>query len=141
MTVDSIASPQPKLIVRGIDLNTASREELQKMLPGRVLTVRQVNEIIRARNKKPFESIDELAEIRGIGRKTFDRLKQLSQGSDIIPFLDPNSIRTPAQLWAANLGLTKSQVQAVFDELQRGAFKDIEDLKQRLKGRGIAKNL
>ena len=135
--VTSPITAPSKLIVRGLDLNTASREELQKILPGRLLTVRQVNEIIKARNKKPFESVEDLAGISGIGRKTFDRLKQLAQGNDIIPFLDPQSIRTPAQLWAANLGLTKSQAKTVFDELQRGAFKDIEDLKQRLKGKGI----
>ncbi len=129
------ATPQIKL--GQLDINTATREELQKLLPGRSLTVRQVNAILRRRQQSAITKIDDLKNVPGIGGKTFERLKQLSEGYQIIPLLDPRSIRTPTQLWAANLGLTKSQAETIFNELQKGTFKDIEDLKARLKGKGI----
>ncbi|ARV58035.1 hypothetical protein BZZ01_04750 [Nostocales cyanobacterium HT-58-2] len=127
----------PRVQVGTIDLNTATREELQNLLPGRSLNVRQENAIIRRREQQPFTSVEDLRTIPSIGGKTFERLKQLAEGNAIIPLLDPQSIRTPVQLWASNLGLTKTQADTIFRELQKGGFKDIEDLKQRLKGKGI----
>ncbi|MCC5616366.1 minor capsid protein [Nostoc sp. CHAB 5836] len=131
------AVPTPQVKLGQLDINTATREELQKILPSSLLTVRQVNAILRRREQSAIAKIDDLKNVPEIGVKTFERLKQLSEGYQIIPLLDPRSIRTPAQLWAANLGLTKSQAETVFNELQKGAFKDIEDLKTRLHGKGI----
>ncbi|MFN6560052.1 MAG: minor capsid protein [Nostoc sp. ChiSLP01] len=136
-TVDSQQSTVPQVKLGQVDLNTATREELQKLLPGRNLTVRQVNAILKRREQSAITKIDDLKNVPEIGKKTFERLKQLSEGYQIIPLLDPRSIRTPTQLWAANLGLTKSQAETIFNELQKGSFKDIEDLKARLKGKGI----
>lgn len=135
--ITEIPQETPTVKIGQLDLNTATREELQKILPGRSLTVRQVNAIIKRREQSAIVKIDDLKNVPEIGTKTFERLKQLSEGYQIIPLLDPRSIRTPTQLWAANLGLTKSQAQTIFDELQKGSFKDIEDLKARLKGKGI----
>lgn len=134
---EKIAIPQVRL--GQLDINTATREELQKLLPGRSLTVRQINAILGRRQQSAITKIEDLKTVPGIGLKTFERLKQLSEGYQIIPLLDPRNIRTPTQLWAANLGLTKSQAETVFNELQKGNFKDIEDLKARLKGKGIGK--
>lgn len=127
----------PLVLLGQLDINTATREELQKILPGRSLTVRQVNAILKRREQSAITKIEDLKNVPEIGAKTFERLKQLSEGYQIIPLLDPKSIRTPTQLWAANLGLTKSQSETIFNELQKGSFKDIEDLKTRLKGKGI----
>jgi competence protein ComEA len=55
-----------------VDLNTATAEELRK-LPG--LGAKRVQLILEMRKKKPFTRVTQLLEVRGIGRKTLERLK------------------------------------------------------------------
>lgn len=124
-----------QFLVGGIDLNTATREQIQALLPARLLNVRQINEILRYRKNNRIDSVEDLKKIPEIGRKTLERLIQLSQDFDPVMFL--NDVRSPAQLWASNLGLTRSQARTVFEELQKAPFKNIEDMKERLKGKGI----
>lgn len=137
--VAAIPVSRPKLMVGSIDLNRATIQELTSLLPGRSLNVRQARSIIRYRNQAPFQSIDDLKNVPDVGAKTVEKLRQLSEGSEIFVFLSPQNIRTPTQLWASNLGLTRSQAKTVFDEMQKGAFKDLQDLQTRLKGKGIGK--
>jgi len=54
-----------------VSLNTAGIEELAK-LPGMSLKV--AKEIVK---KRPFATLDELTEVRGIGEKTLRRIKSL----------------------------------------------------------------
>lgn len=124
-----------RFLVNGVDLNTATREEIQALLPGRLLNVRQISEILRYRRNNRIDSIDDLKKIPQIGKKTLERLIQLSEGFDPVTML--NDIKSPVQLWASNLGLTRSQANTVFQELQKAPFKNIEDMRQRLKGKGI----
>lgn len=124
-----------RFLVNGVDLNTATREEIQALLPGRLLNVRQISEILRYRRNNRIDSIDDLKKIPQIGKKTLERLIQLSEGFDPITML--NDIKSPVQLWASNLGLTRSQASTVFQELQKAPFKNIEDMRERLKGKGI----
>jgi competence ComEA-like helix-hairpin-helix protein len=137
--VTAIPASRPKLMVGSVDLNRATIQELTSLLPGRSLNVRQARSIIRYRNQTPFQSIDDLRKVPEIGQKTVEKLRQLAEGSEIFVFLSPQNIRTPTQLWASNLGLTRSQAKIVFDEMQKGAFKDLQDLQTRLKGKGIGK--
>ena len=55
-----------------VDLNSATAEELRK-LPG--LGPKRVQLILEMRKKRPFTRITQLLEVRGIGRKTLERLK------------------------------------------------------------------
>ena len=126
-----------RLMAGSVDLNSATREQLQQLLPGRSLNVRQVNEIIRKREQHPFTCVDDLQKVPGIGGKTLERLRQLVEGSEIFIFLDPRQIKSPVQLWASNLGLTRAQAQTIFDEMQKGSFRDFDDLRTRLAGRGV----
>jgi len=57
-----------------VNLNTASAKELQR-LPG-VGPSRAVA-IVEYRERHPFRRVEELMRIRGIGRKTFRRLRPL----------------------------------------------------------------
>lgn len=57
-----------------VNLNTASAEELQR-LPG-VGPSRAVA-IVAYRDRHPFRRVEELMRIRGIGRKTFRRLRPM----------------------------------------------------------------
>lgn len=57
-----------------VNLNTASAEELQR-LPG-VGPSRAVA-IVAYRDQHPFRRVEELMRIRGIGRKTFRRLRPM----------------------------------------------------------------
>jgi competence protein ComEA len=83
------AAPPPPRVVRGarpegpsepkkpppgakIDLNTASRDELQK-LPGVGPTLSA--RIVEARHERPFRSVDELRRVKGIGVKTLERVR------------------------------------------------------------------
>lgn len=124
-----------QFLVGGLDLNTATREQIQALLPARLLNVRQINEILKYRKNNRIDSVEDLQKIPEIGGKTLERLIQLSQDFDPVMLL--NDIKSPAQLWASNLGLTRSQARTVFEELQKAPFKNIEDMKQRLKGKGI----
>ncbi|MGC9796025.1 helix-hairpin-helix domain-containing protein [Fervidobacterium riparium] len=60
---------------RKIDINTAGIEELQK-LPG--IGPTKAQEIINYRTKNgPFRSIDEIMNVKGIGKKTFEKMKDM----------------------------------------------------------------
>jgi competence protein ComEA len=58
-----------------ININTASQAELESLpyigpaLAGRIIEYRETN--------GPFESIEEIIEVYGIGQKTFERIKDL----------------------------------------------------------------
>ena len=62
----SAAEPEP------LELNRATLEELQK-LPG--VGPRKAEAILELRKKRPFTRITQLLEVKGIGRKTLERLK------------------------------------------------------------------
>lgn len=69
----SASKPKKELLRESIDLNTATKEELTR-LPGigdayaeRILHYRETRGL--------FRSIDELERIKGIGRKTLDRIR------------------------------------------------------------------
>ena len=65
---------EPAVPAGQVNLNTASAEELQR-LPG-VGPSRAVA-IVEYRERHPFRRVEELMRIRGIGRKTFRRLRPL----------------------------------------------------------------
>lgn len=127
----------PSILVNGIDLNTATAEQLRSLLPARQLTVRQVQSIIQYRNLHPLQNIDDLKRVSGIGVRTIERLKDLYE-RDLPLNVFVNQVRDPAQLWATNLGLTKAQARSIIDELQRGGqFRDIDDFIGRMRSKGI----
>lgn len=55
-----------------INLNTATKKELMK-LDG--IGSKKANEIIQYREKTPFKTIDDIKNIKGIGDKLFDKIK------------------------------------------------------------------
>lgn len=57
-----------------IDLNGATPEELEQ-LPG--IGPTRAHAIVEHRQAHPFKKIDELTKVKGIGRKTFSRLRPL----------------------------------------------------------------
>jgi competence protein ComEA len=69
-----VPAEEPAAPVGQVNLNTASAEELQR-LPG-VGPSRAVA-IVEYRERHPFRRVEELMRIRGIGRKTFRRLRPL----------------------------------------------------------------
>ena len=55
-----------------VNINTAAKEELM-MLEN--IGAQKADDIIEHRNKKPFEKIEDLMLVSGIGQKTFDKIK------------------------------------------------------------------
>ncbi len=65
--VESAAEPQG-----AVNLNEATADELE-VLPG--IGPARARAIIEHRRSHPFHKIDELTKVKGIGRKTFGRLR------------------------------------------------------------------
>jgi len=58
-----------------IDVNRASAEELQNVLPGIGATLAEL--IVQTRKLRPFATVEELRRVPGIGTKTLERLRPL----------------------------------------------------------------
>lgn len=95
-----------------IDIRTAAKEELIK-LPG--IGVKRAEDIIARRNAEPFRSSSDLLSIKGIGEKTFLKLKPhlvlfgadtlavpVETGSDIVKEEKPAKTRTTSKPTADN---------------------------------------
>lgn len=69
-----VASGEAEVLaeVRPLDLNRATLAELQH-LPG--IGPRKAEAIVELRKKRPFTRVTQLLEVKGVGRKTLERLK------------------------------------------------------------------
>jgi SPP1 gp7 family putative phage head morphogenesis protein len=124
-----VVSVRPQILVGGIDLNTASFDEIAALLPRRLLKVDQIKELIKWRNQFPLDDLNDLYKIPKIGKKTGDALKALAQNLNVVT--DLNNVRSWQQLWATNAGLSKKQAQALFEEIKRQPLASIDDLRSR----------
>ncbi|MDO8462183.1 MAG: helix-hairpin-helix domain-containing protein [Deltaproteobacteria bacterium] len=56
-----------------VNINTATKKELM-LLPG--IGAKKVEEILAARQTRPFQSPEELVKIKGIGPKKYEKMKE-----------------------------------------------------------------
>lgn len=73
-TADTTAPAAEVAQVPQVNLNTATVAELQR-LPG--VGPARAEAIVAYRERRPFRRVEELMRIRGIGRKTFRRLRPM----------------------------------------------------------------
>jgi competence ComEA-like helix-hairpin-helix protein len=81
-----------------VDLNQATVEQLER-LPG--IGPKKAEAIVELRKKKPFTRITQLMEVRGIGRKTLDRLRPYVRVAEPPA---PSALSTPAPPAASPAG-------------------------------------
>jgi len=74
MLIASVAVAAQTPAVGKIDLNKATAEQLTS-LPGIGESI--AARIVEYRAKTPFTSIEQIMEVKGIGQKTFDKIKDL----------------------------------------------------------------
>ncbi len=106
-----------------IDIRTAGKDELM-LLPG--IGAKRAEDIIAYRQKKQFESTEELLNISGIGAKTFLNMKPmlLSFGKSGSGVSNPDKLKLLAQEQPlSDKGLAASQEQAL-DETGHSAEKE-----------------
>ena len=65
------AEEKPSASVQAVDLNTATQAQLET-LPG--IGPSKAQAIIAHRTRRPFKKVDELMRVKGIGRKTYQKL-------------------------------------------------------------------
>jgi comEA protein len=63
-----------ELTEKSININTASREELER-LPGIGETIAERIIVYRQQNPKGFRKIEDIMKVKGIGQKKFDKMK------------------------------------------------------------------
>ena len=65
------ASAAPKTVSGSVNINTATVEELM-MLPG--IGKAKAEAIVSFRQSQPFQSIDQIKDVKGIGDKMFEKI-------------------------------------------------------------------
>lgn len=93
--------------VEPVDLNSAPVEQLQG-LPG--IGPKKAEAIIALRHQRAFSRVSQLLEVRGIGRKTLERLKPLVRVGAVVG-------RIPTSLSRDSSGASK-EVAATIPEVQ-----------------------
>lgn len=71
---------------RVVDLNRATAEELEQ-LPG--IGPRKVDAILELRKRRPFTRVTQLLEVKGIGKRTLERLRPWLRVDPVAPPVPP----------------------------------------------------
>lgn len=128
---------QPKVILNGVDLNAASPEEIREALK-EFLKPNQLDELISYLQENKVASVDDLLSVKGITKKSkvFKVLQELADKDKLR--IELQSFKTPSDLWLKNLGFSRSEAKEIFEELKDKPAESWDDLRKRLKKRGIS---
>jgi SPP1 gp7 family putative phage head morphogenesis protein len=128
---------QPRLFLNGVELNSATPEEIREGLK-EFLPKKQLDDLINYLQENKVSSIDDLLDVKGISRKSkaFKTLQGLADKDKLR--IELEKLTSPSELWLKNLGFSRSESKAIFDELKDKPSKSWSDLKRRLKKRGIS---
>lgn len=127
---------QPRVMLNGIDLNSASPEEIRESLK-EFLKPSQLDELINYLQENKITSVDDLLSVKGISKKSkvFKILQGLADKDKLR--IELQNLKTPSELWLKNLGFSRTESKAIFEELKGKPAESWDDLRQRLKKRGI----
>jgi SPP1 gp7 family putative phage head morphogenesis protein len=128
---------QPRLVLNGVELNSATPEQIREGLK-EFLPKKQLDDLINYLQENKISSIDDLLEVKGISRKSkaFKILQGLADKDKLR--IELEKLTSPSELWLKNLGFSRSESKAIFDELKNKPSESWSDLKRRLKKRGIS---
>jgi SPP1 gp7 family putative phage head morphogenesis protein len=128
---------QPRLVLNGVELNSATPEQIREGLK-EFLPKKQLDDLINYLQENKISSIDDLLEVKGISRKSkaFKILQGLADKDKLS--IELEKLTSPSELWLKNLGFSRSESKAIFDELKNKPSESWSDLKRRLKKRGIS---
>ncbi len=102
-----------------ININTATRDQLQSLLKGVSLDL--AKEIIKYREKNPFSNIQEIKFVKGFTKKIYDQNKYALTVSTNINTASEFELRTLN-------GLTDSDINKILDERIKKDFTSVEQL-------------
>lgn len=128
---------QPRLVLNGVELNSATPEQIREGLK-EFLPKKQLDDLIDYLQENKVSSIDDLLDVKGISRKSkaFKILQGLADKDKLR--IELEKLTSPSELWLKNLGFSRSESKAIFDELKNKPSESWSDLKRRLKKRGIS---
>lgn len=124
----------PLIITPGLDLKTATVEQLRSLLPS--LNQYQASKIIEYRRLANIKSLDELSTI--LNPDQVRELKAIARNNNIFNLLYPSNNLTPSSLWVNSGGIiSRKKSQDIFKLIQNTQFNSLEDLLAALKAKGI----
>ena len=128
---------QPRVVVNGLDLNTATPEEIREALRD-FLKSDQIDSLIEFLADNPINSVDDLLAAKGFSKKSkaFKVLKDLADRDKLVTELQ--QVKSASELWLKNWGLSRSEAKTIFEEINNKPVTSWKELQQRLKKRGIS---
>ena len=124
----------PLVIAPGIDLNTATPEQLRSLIPS--LNPYQASKIVERRNNSQLTNLNDISNI--LNPNQLRDLKAIARENNLLNILHPENNLTPSSIWVNSGGIIpKSKTKAVFKLIKESNFSSMQELLKALRKQGI----